>query len=112
MPRLQDPVCTPEGVLYEKETILECLLQQKKDIAKRVALWEQQEQDDKLTARPEPRPCFRRTRCLLCLLFSRNALAVCSRLSSRALTPLNPRTHRRSAARLRRSRRSWRTSTA
>ena len=33
---------TPEGVLYEKESILECLLKQKKDIAKKVAIYEAQ----------------------------------------------------------------------
>lgn len=51
----QDAVCTPEGVLYEKEMILECLLQQKKDIAKKLAIWQQQEQDDALAARTSPR---------------------------------------------------------
>lgn len=34
---------TPDGVLYEKEHILECLLHQKKDIARKLKLWEEQE---------------------------------------------------------------------
>lgn len=46
---------TPEGVLYEKETILECLLQQKKDIAKKLAVYEQQEQEDRHAVRIRPR---------------------------------------------------------
>ena len=34
---------TPDGVLYEKEHIFECLLHQKKDIARKLKLWEEQE---------------------------------------------------------------------
>ena len=37
-----DPVVTPEGVLYDREHILRCLLRQKKDIARKLRAWEDQ----------------------------------------------------------------------
>jgi len=37
---LQDPVVTPQGVLYSREAILENLLSQKKAIKKKLAAWE------------------------------------------------------------------------
>ena len=37
-----DPVVTPEGVLYDREHILRCLLHQKKDIARKLKAWEEQ----------------------------------------------------------------------
>ena len=42
----QDPMVTPDGVLYEKEHIFECLLHQKKDVARKLRLWEEQEARD------------------------------------------------------------------
>eukprot|EP00740_Mantoniella_antarctica_P013137 CAMPEP_0181376690 /NCGR_PEP_ID=MMETSP1106-20121128/17452_1 /TAXON_ID=81844 /ORGANISM="Mantoniella antarctica, Strain SL-175" /LENGTH=146 /DNA_ID=CAMNT_0023495283 /DNA_START=60 /DNA_END=497 /DNA_ORIENTATION=+ len=39
----KDPVITPEGVLYDKEHILQCLLHQKKDIARKLKVYEGQE---------------------------------------------------------------------
>ena len=39
---VSDPVATPEGVLFEREAILENLLTQKKEIAKRMKFWEAQ----------------------------------------------------------------------
>ena len=39
----QDPVTTPEGYIYSKESILECLVSQKKTIARQLAAWEEQE---------------------------------------------------------------------
>eukprot|EP00959_Pyramimonas_sp_CCMP1952_P112052 2343361-Pyramimonas_sp.AAC.1 len=38
-----DPVTTPEGCIYSKEAILECLVSQKKTIARQLAAWEGQE---------------------------------------------------------------------
>jgi nitric oxide synthase-interacting protein len=37
---VRDPVVTPEGVLYEREAILEALLAQKKELARRAAAYE------------------------------------------------------------------------
>jgi len=47
-----DPMVTPEGVLYDREHILQCLLHQKKDIARKMKTWEaEQARDaDKATA--------------------------------------------------------------
>mmetsp|Transcript_5087 Transcript_5087/g.18521 ORF Transcript_5087/g.18521 Transcript_5087/m.18521 type:complete len:317 (+) Transcript_5087:189-1139(+) len=42
---VHDPVATPEGALFEREAILQNLLAQKKDIARRVKLWEAQEEE-------------------------------------------------------------------
>lgn len=42
---------TPEGVLYEKEAILDCLLAQKKDYARKLALYEAQLADEEAAAR-------------------------------------------------------------
>lgn len=42
----QDPVVTPDGVLYDKEHILHCLLHQKKEMARKLAVWEEQEARD------------------------------------------------------------------
>jgi len=39
----KDPMVTPEGVLYDKENIYNCLLYQKKDIARKLKVWEEQE---------------------------------------------------------------------
>uniref|UniRef100_A0A7S0R794 Nitric oxide synthase-interacting protein zinc-finger domain-containing protein n=1 Tax=Pyramimonas obovata TaxID=1411642 RepID=A0A7S0R794_9CHLO len=39
----KDPVTTPEGYLYSKESILECLVSQKKSVARQLAAWEDQE---------------------------------------------------------------------
>lgn len=39
----KDPMVTPEGVLYDKENIFQCLLHQKKDIARKLKLWEEHE---------------------------------------------------------------------
>lgn len=36
----RDPVATPEGVLYDRETILEYILEQKKRIARETKVWE------------------------------------------------------------------------
>ena len=38
----RDPVVTPEGYLYEREAILECLLKQKKDYSRKLKAWERQ----------------------------------------------------------------------
>ena len=37
---------TPDGVLYDKQHILQCLLHQKKDIARKSKLWEEQNLKD------------------------------------------------------------------
>lgn len=36
-----DPVCTPEGIIYSKEAILEALVHQKKEIKRKTAAWEE-----------------------------------------------------------------------
>ncbi len=41
---------TPDGVLYEKEAILDCLLSQKQDYARKLALYEAQLADERRTA--------------------------------------------------------------
>ena len=41
-----DPVVTPDGVLYDREHILRCLLHQKKEIAKATKAWETQGERD------------------------------------------------------------------
>ena len=41
-----DPVVTPEGVLYDREHILQCLLHQKKDIARKMKTWEGEQARD------------------------------------------------------------------
>lgn len=43
---VQDAVVTPDGVLYEREVILESLLAQKKEAARRLALWEAQQGEE------------------------------------------------------------------
>ena len=45
-----DPVVTPEGVLYDREHILRCLLHQKKEIARQTKAWEAQAAKDKSVA--------------------------------------------------------------
>ena len=42
----QDPIVTPHGVLYDKENILHSLVQQKKAIARKVKMWDEQEAKD------------------------------------------------------------------
>ncbi|KAK3240682.1 hypothetical protein CYMTET_49493 [Cymbomonas tetramitiformis] len=48
-----DPVCTPEGVLYSREAILENILFQKKQIARALGAWKAQEEDKADKARQE-----------------------------------------------------------
>ena len=48
-----DPVVTPEGVLYDREHILRCLLHQKKEIARQTKAWEAQTAKDKSKAELE-----------------------------------------------------------
>ena len=48
-----DPVVTPEGVLYDREHILRCLLHQKKEIARQTKAWEAQAAKDKSVAELE-----------------------------------------------------------
>jgi hypothetical protein len=43
-------VITPEGVLYDKEHILQCLLHQKKDIARKLKVYEGQEAKEQVKA--------------------------------------------------------------
>ncbi len=43
---LQDAVCTPDGYMFNREAILENLLQQKKAIKRKLAAWEAQQQDE------------------------------------------------------------------
>ena len=43
---VQDAVVTPDGVLYEREVILESLLAQKKEAARRLAIWEAQQGEE------------------------------------------------------------------
>lgn len=38
----RDPVVTPDGYLYDKEAILECLLHQKKEVARKMKAFEKQ----------------------------------------------------------------------
>jgi nitric oxide synthase-interacting protein len=45
-----DPMITPEGYLYSRETLLENLLQQKKAIKKKMAAYEAQQQDEQQKA--------------------------------------------------------------
>ena len=47
---VQDPVVTPAGVLYERQAILENLLQQKKEYAAKLAVYEAKLQDRKTAA--------------------------------------------------------------
>lgn len=48
-----DPVVTPEGVLYDREHILRCLLHQKKEIARQTKAWEAQVSKDQTKAELE-----------------------------------------------------------
>jgi nitric oxide synthase-interacting protein len=48
-----DPVVTPEGVLYDREHILRCLLHQKKEVARQTKAWEAQAAKDKSKAELE-----------------------------------------------------------
>lgn len=48
-----DPVVTPEGVLYDREHILRCLLHQKKNIVRQTKAWEAQAAKDKSKAELE-----------------------------------------------------------
>lgn len=43
---MQDPVCTPEGVLYSREAILQSLLQQKKANKRKFAAWQSEQEDE------------------------------------------------------------------
>jgi nitric oxide synthase-interacting protein len=49
----RDPVCTPEGVVFSKEAILEYLVHQKKDLKKKLATYEdlKKKEDDAEAAR-------------------------------------------------------------
>eukprot|EP00958_Prasinococcus_capsulatus_P016769 scaffold1875_cov339-Prasinococcus_capsulatus_cf.AAC.21 len=49
---VHDPVATPEGAVFEREAILQNLLAQKKDIARRVKLWEAQVRTPPLRLQP------------------------------------------------------------
>ncbi|XP_061829783.1 nitric oxide synthase-interacting protein [Nerophis lumbriciformis] len=55
----QNPVVTPDGYLYEKQAILEYILHQKTEIAKKMKLYEKQKQamknDSKLESKSEER---------------------------------------------------------
>jgi nitric oxide synthase-interacting protein len=42
-----DPVVTPDGYLYDREAILECLLHQKKEIARKTKEYEKQKTEQK-----------------------------------------------------------------
>ena len=44
---LQDPVCTPSGYIYSRDAIIENLGAQKKNIKRKLAAWEQQQEDDR-----------------------------------------------------------------
>lgn len=44
---VQDPVCTPDGIIYSREAILESLLEQKKTNKRKFAAWKA-EQDEEL----------------------------------------------------------------
>ncbi len=50
---LQDPVVTPDGCLYSKESILENLLAQKKAIKRNLEAWEAAQQQQKQKVRVE-----------------------------------------------------------
>lgn len=39
----QDPVCTADGIIYQREAILENLVKQKKAIARQMTAWEAQQ---------------------------------------------------------------------
>ena len=43
---LQDPVCTPSGVLYSREAILESLLEQKKGNKRKFAAWKAEQLEE------------------------------------------------------------------
>ncbi|KAL0993679.1 hypothetical protein UPYG_G00111520 [Umbra pygmaea] len=49
----RDPVVTPDGYLYEKQAILEYILHQKKEIAKKMKAYEKQKQTQKTDSRLE-----------------------------------------------------------
>ncbi|XP_042361557.1 nitric oxide synthase-interacting protein [Plectropomus leopardus] len=49
----QDPVVTPDGFLYEKQAILEYILHQKTEIAKKMKAYEKQRQAQKSTSQLE-----------------------------------------------------------
>ncbi|KAJ7989987.1 hypothetical protein DPEC_G00310180 [Dallia pectoralis] len=49
----RDPVVTPDGYLYEKQAILEYILHQKKEIAKKMKAYEKQKQTQKSDSRLE-----------------------------------------------------------
>ncbi|XP_061555607.1 nitric oxide synthase-interacting protein [Phycodurus eques] len=55
----QTPVVTPDGFLYEKQAILECILHQKTDIAKKMKAYEKhkqaQKKDSQLDSKSEER---------------------------------------------------------
>lgn len=41
----QDPICTPDGYIYSKEAIVENLAAQKKNIKRRLAMFELQQEE-------------------------------------------------------------------
>ncbi|XP_029364261.1 nitric oxide synthase-interacting protein isoform X1 [Echeneis naucrates] len=49
----QDPVITPDGYLYEKQAILEYILHQKREIAKKMKAYERQKQAQKSSSQLE-----------------------------------------------------------
>nr|XP_046270752.1 nitric oxide synthase-interacting protein isoform X2 [Scatophagus argus] len=49
----QDPVVTPDGYLYEKQAILEYILQRKTDIAKKMKAYEKQKKEQKSNSQLE-----------------------------------------------------------
>jgi len=51
---LQDPVVTPQGILYSREAILENLLAQKKAMKRRMATWQAAEGERARKVRPFP----------------------------------------------------------
>jgi hypothetical protein len=53
---LQDPVVTPDGIVYSREVILENLLKQKKAIGREVKAWEEQEKERAADVRPSSCP--------------------------------------------------------
>lgn len=45
-----DPVCTPDGIIYGKEAIVENLLEQRKAIKRKLAAWEAQNEEERQQA--------------------------------------------------------------
>ncbi|XP_008328711.1 nitric oxide synthase-interacting protein [Cynoglossus semilaevis] len=57
----QDPVITPDGYMYDKQAILEYILHQKTEIAKKMKLYEKQKKEQKSTSNLESKSGERET---------------------------------------------------